>query len=137
MRPLIAADCDAAEAKAGLPDIVSLLCSYVWIRVRGATFGRRGVFESLATTLTFYSGKVGTEGKQDLAAYSRCGALCALETIADALKRIGFHTCSSTEPCNTRGERDSGLAGELYGRAAVLKFEHIAIGDGAARRDAL
>jgi hypothetical protein len=62
------------------------------------------------------------------------GAVRALETIAEVLQRISPRWFGKERRCGVHGKHDRGLAAEMYGRLAVLKFERL---DGAARRDAL
>jgi WD40 repeat protein len=119
--------------------VLDVLCSYKWIRARGAAFDRPTVLRDFATAVAGLANvgtvvEPGTEKEESGNVILFCGEVRALETIAEVLKRVGPRHFVQENYCGVHGEYDSGLAGELYGRLAVLKFEWL---DAAAQRVAL
>jgi hypothetical protein len=130
VRHVLASSSDDLQDESRIPRILGLLCSYKWIRARGAAFEQRAVLRDFATAmanLAIVQGGVesGAAEEESSTETSFYGELLALETIAEVLQRISTWHFYPETPCEVHGERESGLAAELYGRLAVVKFEQL------------
>lgn len=113
-------------------ECLKLVCSLEWIRARDHKFGRAGVvrdfdllLDACSQNATEFYARVDVDATKLRAA--RRGSSSALRNISKVLQLFGI------EHFNQGMMADSGLAGELYGRLAVLEFKRV---DGAARRSA-
>jgi WD40 repeat protein len=137
VRHILASSSGEPQDGSQVSRILGLLCSYKWIRSRGATFDGPTVSRDFAMAVaglaiieTGVEPGMAKDGSNVAPFY---GEVCALETIAEVLRRINVLLFIPDLPCEIHGERDTGLAAELYGRLAVLKFKQL---DAAAQRDA-
>jgi hypothetical protein len=118
--------------------VLDVLCSYKWIRARGAAFDRPTMLRDFATAVarlalaeTGVEYGIAKEASSNVTAFY--GEVRALETISEVLQRINPLHFIPNDPCEILGERNSDLAAELYGRLAVLEFEGL---DATTQRDA-
>jgi WD40 repeat protein len=139
VRHVLGSTSDDRQGGSRISRILGLMCSYKWIRARGVAFDRPTVLRDFATTVAGLSVveagvESGTVREESCNATRFCGEVRALGTIAEVLQRISPRWFGKERPCSLHGNHDSGLAAELYGRLAVLKFERL---DAAAQRVAL
>jgi WD40 repeat protein len=138
-RHLLASCSDVAEDNSRCSRILGLLCSYKWIRGRGAAFDRRALLQDFATALKGLA-SVCPGGESETTKEERNkvslfhGELLALEAITEVLQRVHAQRFVLDSRCGAHGAHDSGLAGQLYGRLSVVKFKGL---NAAARCNAV
>jgi hypothetical protein len=138
VRHVLASCSDDLQDEFRISGNLGVLCSYRWILARGAAFDRPTVLWDFATAVAGLTNvgivvEPGTARVESSNVTPFYGVVRALETIAEVVQRISPGHFIPDEPCAIHGERDTGLAAELYGRLAVLKFHRL---DSEARRDA-
>jgi hypothetical protein len=139
VRQVLASSFGDLQDGSRISQILGVLCSYKWIRARGAALDRPTVLRDFATVVAgIIALKTGVESVTAKEESSNVvlvyGEVRALETIAEVLQRVRPHRFGQENRCGMTGWHDTGLAAELYGRLAVLQFERL---DAAAQRVAL